>query len=421
MVIESQLYAFSKAAAMARTYRHTATEAVLEFGDAAAYEEAQRSLEANDWQIIAAADCTLYIAMPESNNGLVYFDEAHFSEWFSRDKMRLITEPFALLNYKETYLYADSTTTTFSHGGVKLASCYLITNSEATLTLRKVLITLADYNNTVSREAIFYSTGAGIFAFRYGNSLPLLAVDTDYAPLFRRIVAQLEEPAFARLFIAQLPVFLKTISDSEQHLPALLACLSAVEQEVRRNLTLYLKEFSWETFRTKFEQEREKYFTALRDLLNKVLGQSLTLPAVLAASAYLKLDATNPAPYWLVVGGFSAFLIILIEAQLVNWLDVLQLRANGRRASNQLQKDSGLPQQEIILEFARIDARISLTEFIIGIFTILAVCLTAFVLLYLGELVGAKRRDWVTLVVIGWPILRIGFQLWKWRGLSSIK
>ena len=421
MVIESQLYTFNKVASTARTYRHTATEVVLEFGDATAYEGAHCSLEANDWQVIAAAECTLYVTVPQYSNGLVYFDETHFSERFSHDKIRLATEPFALLNYKGLYLYADSATSTFSHGGAKLSFCYIITNSEATLTLRNALIALADYNNKLLREAIFYSTDAGVFAFRYGNSLPFLAIDIDYTPLFQRVVAQLKEPAFARLFVAQFPVFLKTTPDSEQHLPVLIACLSALENEVLRNLTLYLKGFSWETFRTKFEQEREKYFAALRDVLNKVLGQSLTLPAVLTASAYLKLDSTNPAPYWLVVGGFLAFLIILIEAQLVNWLDILQLRANGRRASNQLQKDSGLSQQEIILEFSRLDARISLTEFIIGIFTILAVGLTAFVLLYLGELVGAKRREWVALVVIGWPVLRIGFQLWKWRGLRQIK
>lgn len=146
-----------------------------------------------------------------------------------------------------------------------------------------------------------------------------------------------------------------------------------------RDHQVYLNNFSFEKLKNELREEKEKYFTDIREILDKLLNKVVTIPISVSATAFaLYRLKSDPFLSFLVVIGFiiySSFTYYLLHIIAEENSDI---RNQFKIDISKIEDNSGLPVDEIkptkdaIKKKIKIlDTSISLLKIIIGILSAL--------------------------------------------------
>lgn len=299
------------------------------------------------------------------------------------DKPTNIINNVLILIYNESFLYYLHTESKVYTETSEVSNNFLITNSMSYLTLRDRLRqeSFADYANTSTEEIVFYTGTKGVLKMRI-PSIPFpLNPNIDYSKPINLLIEKLSNKDFVIHFKNSL--FSLEKKNNSSAIESLISNLVQLVQESDNNYELQLKSFSFEKFKSDLQKEKEKYFSSLREILNKILGQTVGVPISIAASTFASYKIENPFVLCLILLAFWVYVAFAIHFQIIYKKDVAEIESDFKLDFDKIIKSSGFPETEVNKEKAKVERRIKVIKITITLFILSVVLLTVAFSIYL--------------------------------------
>lgn len=351
-----------------------------------------------------------------SNDFIVFLDITSFRERTISDKSFLTEKNIVILIFENTYFFYEQNTKNSFVGGVLKEECFLVSNLICYLLIVDYLKSsnFADYFNTSSREIIIYSSTKGVLKL----TIPTVPSELDYNINFEgnisNLIKKLDNSDFTIHFKNQL--FSLDKKANENQITALFNHITSLIQEAENNYQLQLKNFSFEKFKNDLQKEKEKYFSSLREILNKILGQIIGVPISIAASTFASYKIESELILYLVLFAFATYVFFAIHFQLIYKKDITEIEKDFNKDFKKIKDDSGLKTEDINDEQLKIERRIksikrTITAFIICVL-LLAVSFTFYLINQIvtyndspnKETAKAIKSDTLRVIVVSKPI-----------------
>ncbi|TGE06302.1 hypothetical protein [Hymenobacter fodinae] len=307
-------------------------------------------------------DTKIEIDLAELNLGYpVFYNAAHFLKEFNRTPLQ---RDFSILFYNDdTLLYKDGVEFVPSK-----SSSFFIANTVAAAELKKALVSICDYNNDIAHELVYHTSTKGVFKLPYSVVLPQLNDEIDYSKPINTTINKLSDINYQLFFKNQLADFIKRTDNN--YFTNLLLNIEAISSSTDKDLDLYIKNFSWESFRSKLYSEKDKYFASLREILGKIMTQLIAVPISISATIFATYKVKDPYILLLVGIAFTAYVIFVIHIQCMYYKDVAEIKHDFERDFNTISSKSGLEPSVINFEKDKIERRIKNVTNLIIIFSI---------------------------------------------------
>lgn len=263
---------------------------------------------------------------------------------------------------------------------------YIITNTVSFLLFQETLLSIADYTNAMVREMVFHTSTKGIFKLKY-PAYPVSLDDTkNITAAVQIFLSKISDKTFQLFFKNEIADFVK--KDNNNDFTNLLIGVQGVVDESDKNVELYLKNFSWETFRAKLYTEKDKYFVALRDILGKIMTQLAAVPISISATIFATYKIDNAYVLLFVILAFSLYVGFAFYIQTLYYRDTKEIASDFERDFRVIADKSGLPLVTINIEKDKIQARIVSIKRLIYLFSFIIIILGSLFDFYLaGQIV----------------------------------
>jgi hypothetical protein len=250
--------------------------------------------------------------------------------------------------------------------------------------------TVCDYYNEQKRELVFHSASKGVLKI----NIPILPTTIPYfqnlLPDVERLEGLIEIRDFPIHFKNQL--FSDTLGVSEKRFINSILNLKSVLESSENDYQLYIKNFSFEKFKTDLQKEKEKYFLWLREIQNKLSGQIVSVPLAFSASIFAtyKLEKDFYLLYF-VGAAFFVYLIFTFFTLHYYYKDNSDLRSDIQRDKNLLIEASGIKADDIKIEFNKIENRSKRIKSFLILFIVSVTLLALIFFLYLYFQIGISK------------------------------
>jgi hypothetical protein len=292
----------------------------------------------------------------------------------------------------DTYLVYDNGLPTTGNGTIN----YIVTNTVSFLLFQEIILSIADYTNSIVREMVFHTSTKGIFKLKY-PAYPVSLDDTkNITPAVQILSSKISDKTFQLFFKNEIADFVK--KDIGNSFTDLLIGVQGVVEESDKNVELYLKNFSWETFRSKLYAEKDKYFIALRDILGKIMTQLVAVPISISATIFATYKIESIYVLVLVMLAFSFYVGFAFYIQTLYYRDTKEIASDFERDFSVIAEKSGLPPGIINTEKDKIRARISSIKRLIYLFSFIVIVLGSLFDFYLA---GQVFKLLIVRLVIG--------------------
>lgn len=301
-----------------------------------------------------------------------------------------------ILFYEDTFLVYDNSVTTTGSG----RDSFLITNTVSFLRFQEIITSIADYINPLVREMVFHTSTKGIFKLKYPASPIILDNTRSLAGPVHVLSSKIPDKTFQLFFKNEIADFIKR--ENNNGFVDLLLGVEGVVEEADKNVELYLKNFSWDTFRAKLYVEKDKYFIALRDILGKIMTQLAAVPISISATIFATYKIDNAYILLFVILAFSLYVGFAFYIQTLYYRDTREIEGDFERDFRVIADKSGLPLVTINIEKDKIQARIASIKRLIYLFSFIIITLGGLFDFYLA---GQIVKSLIVKILIGSVLL----------------
>lgn len=309
------------------------------------------------------------------------------------DKDFLTQKDIIILNFEGSFLYYEQNSKITYVNKVKREDCFLISNLINYLLIIEYFTSsqFADYFNKAAEEVIIYSATKGIFKL----FIPAVPAQLDYKVSLENditvLLKKLETREYSIHFKNKLFSLDKKL-DKDQIL-TLINNVGTLINEAENDYQLQLKNFSFDKLKSDLQKEKEKYFSSLREILSKILGQIVGVPISIAASTFAsyKIDSLNILI--LVLASFYIYVGFAIYFQSIYYVDIEEIEIDFDKDFDIIIEKSGLIVGDIENERSKIKRRIKAIRNTIRIFICSISLLTLLFSFYLIQQIKAKAQS----------------------------
>lgn len=321
----------------------------------------------------------LYIPLTLQNIGIkLFFDKKHFSRLCNKG---ILDNDFAILLFEDSYLvYKKAENRTFI-GGFVVQDNNFVENARYYIDFLEVLQSdrFADYWDSAHQEIIISTLEKGVFKITYPAELPDIDVNFRLKTYHEFLLRIIDKRDYMVLFKNEIIDFLKT----DNSIIALITKLKPIFDVTDRDYELLIKQFSFENFKNKLYSEKDKYFSSLRDLLSKILTQSISIPISISASIFVTYSLNSLPILLLILIAFSIYSFLYIHFQFLLLNDVYEIEADYIRDFAIIKEKSGLNKSDITKEESKIDRKIRTIKITIWILVLSVIILSISFVYYL--------------------------------------
>ena len=120
--------------------------------------------------------------------------------------------------------------------------------------------------------------------------------------------------------------------------------LEIILSNSKNNYEIYLSNFSVDKLLDKLKIEQSKYFSTLREILNKIFTYSITVPISISATllGMININSKDPFLMFIIVLSFSIFAFVSIYYQYYLYTDIKQLEIDFEKESDIIIRESKL-------------------------------------------------------------------------------
>ena len=305
-----------------------------------------------------------------------------------------IEKNIAILCYKESFLFYDFNTTLSYIGNNQVKDNFLIENAKSYLIFRDFLYggEFADYYNFSNDQIVFYTGSKGVYKLTYPKIPIKLDSSVDFSKVIIHLIEQLKNKDYSIHFKNSL--FGLEKSNGISQINTFFEHLSSLIQETDNNYQLQLKNFSFDKLSNDLKKEKEKYFSSLREILNKIFSQIIGVPISIAASTFASYKVENKFILCLILMAFGAYVFFAIYLQTIYKKDTEEVEKDFNKDFDKVLKNSGLPENDIEHEKDKIKRRIKNIKNTILAFKISVIILAfLFFIFIINQLITPQNKD----------------------------
>jgi len=140
-----------------------------------------------------------------------------------------------------------------------------------------------DYFNSANNQIVVYSSAKGVYKINY-DTIPIISQDKDIEKDILEFIKN-ADPIELRPFFKS-SIFAFTSGTGFIKLNELIKNSVEIVFAAKRDHDLVLKQFDFEKFRDSLYKEKEKYFTNIREIINKIFSQAVGIPISISAAVF---------------------------------------------------------------------------------------------------------------------------------------
>lgn len=184
------------------------------------------------------------------------------------------------------------------------------------------------YDNVANYSLVLHSTEYGVLIVNYRNLLPITDREIQFKENYINLKSNETKKEFSNcLKIHVAEFFSKT---SEPFIFSLLIeHLGEILDEARKSYEIFVSGFSFSKLIGEFRQEKEKYFSSIRDVLSGIMNKTVTIPISISAAALAIHDLkTEPLFGTLVLIAFLVYTVFTSYLLKISYQEVDEIEAS---------------------------------------------------------------------------------------------
>jgi hypothetical protein len=316
-----------------------------------------------------------------------YFNDCdvQFSETItSRLEGYELNKPVMLLSPTWCYLYDDVRSSFLETGSVDQERGRIFRNAIAYFHFYNFLRKkdVSDYFNYANSEIVFYNSANGIIKVTF-DPRPIIDFPNELTVELKTLQDLAGAPQITAVFVNAIYQLSNGVGSIA--LKSLINERKKLTDITKRDYELISKKFDFAKFRNSLYLEKEKYFSSIRELVNKIFAQAIGIPISIGASVFTtyKADGGNFV-ISLILVSFILYLIYYIRLQFIYRADINEVETQFNSDFAIIASDSGLPAATIDAEKTKVQTRITTVR---------------------------TMQDWMIGFVIGLGLLASGFMI----------
>jgi len=238
----------------------------------------------------------------------------------------------------------------------------------------------ADHHNALQQEIVLFSSINGIFKIKY-EFIPEIPDELDYTQSVRSLIDNLN--------LLELHQYFKNTFFSISN--GLIVSLNQIFLNAddiitisKRDYELVSKQFNFEKFKNSLYKEKEKYFSEIREIINKIFSQAIGIPVSISATLFATYKISDDSiVLFLILFTFMLYVSFYIRIQLIYRSDLKEIESDFQRDFEIIKTNSGLDEITIDKEKLKIQGKIknsiTITNWLISSILTLSLFLSLFI------------------------------------------
>lgn len=240
----------------------------------------------------------------------------------------------------------------------------------------------SDHHNDGAREFIFYTSISGIVKLRF-DVIPDISDNYDYSQNINELIELVRNLVYKPFFINA--IYLLSGQTGTFHFSELIEKSEELLLITKRDYELAARKFDFETFKKSLYKEKEKYFSNVREIVNKIFSQVISIPISIGATVFSTYKVSDDKlMLTLVLFTFLIYTYLYIKFQLIYKSDIMEIQTDFQRDFSNIRLNSGMPLVDIELEEEKVKSKIKISlnviRTVITIVVILTIIVTVFIL-----------------------------------------
>lgn len=238
-----------------------------------------------------------------------------------------------------------------------------------------------DYFNSANNQIIIYSSAKGVYKINY-ETIPTISTDTDIEKDIEVFLKNADPTELRPYFKSSIFAF--TNGTGFINLNDLIKNLVQIIFAAKRDHDLVLKAFDFANFKDSLYKEKEKYFTNIREIINKIFSQAVGIPVSISAAVFATYKVSDDSfMLLLVLASFIVYVCFYVKIQSIYKADLKELQSDFNLDFDIIILQSGLPIDLINKEKAKIKSKINSSLSMVNFLILLVVALGLMVTVYI--------------------------------------
>lgn len=256
--------------------------------------------------------------------------------------------------------------------------------------------------NESNNQFIIISKDNGVFHIGYKYSEVRLKDLDDLKPAFQDLKALFQKKEFVQFFketITNTGIHEKDIQD---RFFEIIKNLKLLLNLAEKDYESYVLDFAFDKIKSKFKEERNKYFESLEKNIDTVSKQVFSFPLTFSATAFASYQVKDkPWILGLIILAYLLYTIIAFYILSIVKYNILCLKGDVKKEEDEIKKTYNKIYSDFENDFKKIWKKISKLETLIIILkSILSILLVSFVVYSFVQIVTPKKNDEVQIINI---------------------
>ena len=240
----------------------------------------------------------------------------------------------------------------------------------------------SDHHNDANYEIIIYNQTKGIFKINY-QQINSKKFDFNIEPIVINLI-NIGSPVELKPFFKNA-LFEISSSKISIHINEIISQAKEIIELSQRNYDLVSKQFDFDKFKDSLYKEKEKYFTNIREIVNKIFSQAIGIPLSISAAVFTTYKVSNDVFMLLIIWiSYITYVIFYIKIQMFYKGDLLELKSDFNNDFSIIKSKSGLSNSIINFEKDKIENKlkkaIGMIGLLIGITFVLSILFSIYII-----------------------------------------
>lgn len=224
------------------------------------------------------------------------------------------------------------------------------------------------FYSPVNNEIIILNKDNGAFHIGTKNLEEKVSLLPNLKPLFEILKTNFVNKEFVQFFKENITVFGIGNSDTRERFFEILKNLNPIILLTERDYENYVRDFNFENIKTKFKEERNKYFEGLEKNIELVNKQVLSIPLTFAATAFASYQVKDkPFIVFLILVAFILYSIIAFKMLAISQFNIQCINEDVNKEEKEIKDNYSKNYSHFKEDFDKIRSKISKIESLISL------------------------------------------------------
>lgn len=247
----------------------------------------------------------------------------------------------------------------------------------------KVNTLFTTFYTPIKNEIIILNKDNGAFHIGYTSQEEKVSLLSNLQPLFEILKANFVNKEFVQFFKENITAIGIGNFDTKERFLEILKNLNPIILLTERDYENYVRDFNFEKIKTKFKEERNKYFEGLEKNIELVNKQVLSIPLTFAATAFASYQVKDkPLIVLLILVAFFLYSVIAFKMLGISKFNIQCINEDVNKEEKEIMDNYSKNHSHFKEDFDKIRSKISKIENLIALIGWVLIGMLALFLLF---------------------------------------